>query len=190
MLEIAPAAYFLRKVVSINIPESELNEYTAYKRPTEILCDSGTGTERKENSDQHQQTCPAPVLADRHRLSVFFMATFQASKRATTLSPTIRSLASGVPVVSRLNLTVRAPVSDHDHGHGGSATRSDSQPKWSGGVDLSSAAGLVSRTVTTSGSNFQSSLMVNLISVCSSSMPLYSFPTTLHPHICCEERYT
>ena len=117
------------------------------------------------------------------------MATFQASKRATTLSPTIRSLASGVPVVSRLNLTVRAPASDHDHGHGGSATRSDSQPKWSGGIDVSSAAGLVSRTVTTSEYNFQSSLEANLISVCSFSMPLYSFPTTLHPHFCCEERY-
>jgi len=100
------------------------------------------------------------------------MATFQASKRATTLSPTIRSLASGVPVVSRLNLTVRAPASGHDHGHGGSATRSDSQPKWSGGIDVSSAAGLVSRTVTTSEYNFQSSLEANLISVCSFSMPL------------------
>lgn len=117
------------------------------------------------------------------------MATFQASKRATTLSPTIRSLASGVPVVSRLNLTVRAPTSDHDHGHGRSATRSDSQPKWSGGIDVSPAAGLVSRTVTTSGYNFQSSLEFNLISVCSFSMPLYSFPTTLHSHFCCEERY-
>ncbi|KAL9715818.1 Cytochrome b-c1 complex subunit Rieske, mitochondrial [Leucoagaricus gongylophorus] len=56
------------------------------------------------------------------------MATFQASIRATTLAPTVRTLASGIPFASRLNLTVRAPASEHDHGH---------------------AAGLVSRTVTT-----------------------------------------
>lgn len=28
-----------------------------------------------------------------------------------------------------------------------------------------------------------------LISICSFSMPLYSFPTTLRPHVCCEEGY-
>lgn len=77
------------------------------------------------------------------------MATFQASIRATTLAPTVRTLASGIPFASRLNLTVRAPASEHDHGHGGSAARSDTQPRWSGGIDFSPAAGLVSRTVTT-----------------------------------------
>ncbi|KAF5355960.1 hypothetical protein D9756_004185 [Leucocoprinus leucothites] len=78
------------------------------------------------------------------------MATFQASKRATTLAPTIRTLANGVPTASRLNLTARAQASEHDHGHGESAARSDVQPRWSGGVAFSSA-GLVSKTVTTTG---------------------------------------
>lgn len=78
------------------------------------------------------------------------MATFQATKRATTLAPTIRTLANGVPTASRLNLAARAQPSEHDHAHSQSSSRSDVQPRWSGGASLSSAAGLVSKTVTTS----------------------------------------
>jgi len=77
------------------------------------------------------------------------MATFQATKRATTLAPTVRTLANGVPNTPRLNLSAKAQASAHDHGHAGISPRSDVQPKWSGGLTFSSTAGLVSKTVTT-----------------------------------------
>ncbi|KXN83621.1 Cytochrome b-c1 complex subunit Rieske, mitochondrial [Leucoagaricus sp. SymC.cos] len=82
------------------------------------------------------------------------MATFQASKRVTTLAPTVRTLANGAPTASRLNLAARAQASEHDHGHDHSepTSRSDVQPKWAGGASFSSAAGLVSKTVTTTNS--------------------------------------
>ncbi|KAF9452568.1 ubiquinol-cytochrome c r [Macrolepiota fuliginosa MF-IS2] len=76
------------------------------------------------------------------------MATF-ATKRATTLAPTVRTLASGAPIAPRLNLAARGQASEHDHDHGHSeSSRSDIRPRWAGGVTFS-AAGLVSKTVTT-----------------------------------------
>ncbi|KAF7784698.1 hypothetical protein Agabi119p4_863 [Agaricus bisporus var. burnettii] len=87
------------------------------------------------------------------------MATFQASKRVTTLAPTVRTLSNGVPSASRLNLAARAPASEHGHGHSQSS-RSDVQPKWSGGASFSSTTGLVSKTVTTTKSSlFQQRLI-------------------------------
>ncbi len=93
------------------------------------------------------------------------MATFQATKRATTLAPTVRTLANGVPSTPRLNLAAKAQASAHDHGHGGSSPRSDVQPKWSGGLTFSSTAGLVSKTFTSSKSRSRSRSndLVNLV---------------------------
>jgi len=76
--------------------------------------------------------------------SLLAMATFQAAKRAVNLSPTVRTLPSGVPVAPLLNLSVRAPSSGHDH-HGASGPRSDAQPRWAGGVSRT-PAGLASKT--------------------------------------------
>lgn len=73
------------------------------------------------------------------------MATIQAVKKAVTLSPTVRTLANGVPTAPLLNLAVRAPASGHGHGHGASSPRSDAQPRWAGGVSRTSS-GLVSKT--------------------------------------------
>ncbi|KJA26112.1 hypothetical protein HYPSUDRAFT_36975 [Hypholoma sublateritium FD-334 SS-4] len=74
------------------------------------------------------------------------MATFQAVKKVVTLSPTVRTLPSGIPFAPLLNTAARAP---HDaHGHGAAGPRSDVAPRWVGGISLSSA-GLVSKTSTT-----------------------------------------
>jgi len=76
------------------------------------------------------------------------MASFQAVKKAITSTPTVRTLASGVPAAS-VNLAARAPAG-HDH-HGASGPRVDVQPRWSGGV-VRNSAGLVSKTYTTAPS--------------------------------------
>lgn len=75
------------------------------------------------------------------------MATFQAVKKAVTLTPTVRALPSGVPVAPLLNLSARAPHDPHAHGHS-AGPRSDVAPQWAGGVSRSSS-GLVSKTFTT-----------------------------------------
>lgn len=75
------------------------------------------------------------------------MATFQAVKKVVTLTPTVRTLPSGVPVAPLLNLAARDLSAGHDH-HGAVGPRSDSQPRWAGGVSRTSA-GLSSKTFTT-----------------------------------------
>ncbi|CCM00345.1 uncharacterized protein FIBRA_02375 [Fibroporia radiculosa] len=75
------------------------------------------------------------------------MAAIQLAKKAVTLPPTVRTLASGVPSASLINLSVREPAG-HGHGHGhGVGPRSDVPPKWVGGVSANSSVGLVSRNV-------------------------------------------
>ncbi|KAF5312461.1 hypothetical protein D9619_003481 [Psilocybe cf. subviscida] len=75
------------------------------------------------------------------------MATIHAVKKAVSLPPTVRTLASGVPSTPLLNLSARAPHDPHSHAHGAHAPRSDVAPAWAGGASLSSS-GFVSRTRT------------------------------------------
>ncbi|KAF8807273.1 ubiquinol-cytochrome c r [Phlegmacium glaucopus] len=76
------------------------------------------------------------------------MATFQAVKKAVTLAPTVRTLPSGIPYAPLLNVAARAPHDPHSHGHSDTAVRSDSAPRWAGGISRTSS-GLVSKTFTT-----------------------------------------
>ncbi|CAK5279940.1 unnamed protein product, partial [Mycena citricolor] len=55
-------------------------------------------------------------------------------KKAVTLTPSVRALPSGVPVAPLLNLAARAPADPHAHGHGAAGPRSDSAPRWAGGI--------------------------------------------------------
>lgn len=81
------------------------------------------------------------------------MATFQAVKKAVTLTPSVRTLPSGIPYGPLLNLAVRAPHDTHSHGHSEPGIRSDVAPRWAGGVSRTSS-GLVSKTFTTGQSSF------------------------------------
>ncbi|TDL28769.1 ubiquinol-cytochrome c reductase iron-sulfur subunit [Rickenella mellea] len=75
------------------------------------------------------------------------MATLRPLKKAFTVPPTVRTLPSGVPHASLIDLAVRASPSAHDHGHGGpSGPRSDAIPKFAGGFYKTPANGLVSKT--------------------------------------------
>lgn len=73
------------------------------------------------------------------------MASFHAVKKAVTISPTVRTLPTGVPTVPFLNLVARAPSHGHDdHGHG-PGPRSDRPARFVGGVKTTSS-GLISKT--------------------------------------------
>ncbi|KAI0768634.1 ubiquinol-cytochrome c reductase iron-sulfur subunit [Trametes elegans] len=72
------------------------------------------------------------------------MAAVQLSKKAVTVAPTVRTLASGVPIAPHINLAARAPAG-HDHGHGAAGPRSDIPPRWAANVSRSSS-GLVSKS--------------------------------------------
>jgi len=74
-------------------------------------------------------------------------STFKVVKKAVTLPPTVRTLSSGVPHPTLVNLAAAGGGGHHGHGHSG--PRSDAQPKWSGGTSRSSS-GLVSKTFVTS----------------------------------------
>ena len=64
----------------------------------------------------------------------------------TTLSPTCRTAASGVPIARGLNLRAQSSNVGHDDSHGDSSARTDfTIPKFAGSHSLSSG-GLVSRT--------------------------------------------
>ncbi|EIW86407.1 ubiquinol-cytochrome c reductase iron-sulfur subunit [Coniophora puteana RWD-64-598 SS2] len=75
------------------------------------------------------------------------MSTFNVAKKSLNLAPTVRTLPSGVPHASRLNLAARAPAGDH-HGHDHSGARSD-VPRRLTGAYRSPSAGLVSKTFST-----------------------------------------
>jgi hypothetical protein len=62
----------------------------------------------------------------------------QVLRSAISLSPSARSLASGVPAARAINLAASAGQSSHGHGHGSSGPRSDSQaiPKWVARVEV------------------------------------------------------
>ncbi|KAI0963118.1 hypothetical protein AcW1_000288 [Taiwanofungus camphoratus] len=72
------------------------------------------------------------------------MAAIQLAKKAVTLPPTVRTLASGVPGASFVNFSVREPAG-HGHGHA-SGPRSDVPPSWAGGLSRSPLGGLVSKS--------------------------------------------
>ncbi|KAJ7785909.1 Rieske [2Fe-2S] iron-sulfur domain-containing protein [Mycena metata] len=73
---------------------------------------------------------------------------FNGLKKAVTLTPSVRTMPSGVPAAPLLNLAARAPADPHAHGHGASGPRSDVVPRWSGGISRSSSS-LVSKSYTT-----------------------------------------
>jgi hypothetical protein len=60
------------------------------------------------------------------------MATLAAVKKAVTLPPTVRILASGVPNVPLVNLHAKAPLDPHGHGahQGLTSPRSDGIASW------------------------------------------------------------
>ncbi|KAI0823114.1 ubiquinol-cytochrome c reductase iron-sulfur subunit [Trametes gibbosa] len=75
------------------------------------------------------------------------MAAVQLSKKAVTVAPTVRTLASGVPFAPHISLAVRAPAGHgHDHGHGAAGPRSDVPAKWAGSVSRTSTLGLVNKS--------------------------------------------
>lgn len=71
---------------------------------------------------------------------------FQATKKAFTLSPSVRAFPSGVPVAPLLNLAAKAPAGHDDHGHGPAGPRADKAPRWTGGVSRNPALGVTSKT--------------------------------------------
>ena len=73
-------------------------------------------------------------------------STFKVAKKAVTLPPTVRTLSSGVPHPTLVNLAAVGGGGHHGHGHSG--PRSDVQPKWSGGISRTSSS-LVSKTFVT-----------------------------------------
>lgn len=81
-----------------------------------------------------------------HKLPPSAMASAAVVKKAFTLPPTVRTLASGVPSASFVNLRARAPAHDgHHDGHGSAGPRSDVPAKFAAGFSLSSS-GLTSKT--------------------------------------------
>ncbi|KAI0374530.1 ubiquinol-cytochrome c reductase iron-sulfur subunit [Pilatotrama ljubarskyi] len=90
------------------------------------------------------------------------MAAVQLTKRAVTIPPTVRTLASGVPLAPYINFAVRSPAGPgHDHGHSVPGPRSDVPPKWAGSVSRTSTLGLVSKSYAAAPVTgvFQKSLM-------------------------------
>lgn len=82
----------------------------------------------------------------------FAMAAAFVSKKAFTAPPTVRTLASGVPSASLVNLAVRSPAGHgHEHGHGAVGPRSDAPSRWAGGLSSNNTTGLVSRTYSSGG---------------------------------------
>ncbi|KAF7975746.1 hypothetical protein HWV62_44433 [Athelia sp. TMB] len=73
------------------------------------------------------------------------MASFAAVKKAVTLSPTVRTLPSGLPAAPLLNLAARSSSHGHDHSHG-TGPRSDKPARFTGGVSKGYTGGLVSKT--------------------------------------------
>ncbi|KAJ7655195.1 Rieske [2Fe-2S] iron-sulfur domain-containing protein [Mycena polygramma] len=73
---------------------------------------------------------------------------FNGLKKAVTLTPSVRTLPSGVPAAPLLNLAARAPADPHAHGHGAAGPRTDVAPRWAGGVSRSSS-GLISKSYLT-----------------------------------------
>ncbi|KAF7306602.1 Cytochrome b-c1 complex subunit Rieske, mitochondrial [Mycena indigotica] len=64
---------------------------------------------------------------------------YNGLKKAVTLAPSVRTLPSGVPAAPLLNLSARAPADPHAHGHGAVGPRSDTPPRWTGGVSNTSS---------------------------------------------------
>lgn len=107
------------------------------------------------------------------------MATFQAVKKAVTLSPTVRTLSSGVPNAPLVNLAAKAPAG-HGHGHGASGPRSDVAPKWAGGVS-NAHSGLSSKTYMNGKYACLVDVVFRLTRYRSAGQPLLG--TALHSHL-------
>ena len=116
-------------------------------------------------------------------IQLIVMATLQAVKKAVTLTPTVRVLPSGIPYAPLLNLAAKAPYDPHSHGHSDIVVRSDSAPRWAGGV-VRTSCGLVSKTFTTGRLFFFSAFFFQFLI---SSLVLsfaFQLPTTTHPYVC------
>jgi hypothetical protein len=123
-------------------------------------------------------------------LSVFIpaaMATLHAVKKAVTLPPTVRTLASGAPYAPLVNARARAALDDHAD-HSAHGPRGDRISSWAHSVS-SSPAGLVSKSHFTREFEQQqdeSSMLTELATVQSAllaspssvSSPLPPFPAT------------
>ncbi|KAI0803031.1 Rieske [2Fe-2S] iron-sulfur domain-containing protein [Irpex lacteus] len=72
------------------------------------------------------------------------MAAFQLTKKALSLPPTVRTLASGVPSASLINLNARAPAHGDHHAHGEVGPRSDVPAAWASKLSTT-PVGLVSK---------------------------------------------
>ncbi|KAI9059674.1 ubiquinol-cytochrome c reductase iron-sulfur subunit [Trametes sanguinea] len=89
------------------------------------------------------------------------MAAVQLAKKAVTVPPTVRTLASGVPVAPLIDLKVRAPAGHgHEHGHS-HGPRSDLPARWATKVARSPSLGLFNKSYTAAPVTgvFQKSLM-------------------------------
>ena len=84
------------------------------------------------------------------------MASAAVIKKAFTLPPTVRTLASGVPTASLLNIQARAHGEHHDHGHA-AGPRSDAPSAFASSLKLSSQ-GLVQNTFASRTSCFRAAL--------------------------------
>ncbi|KAI0344131.1 ubiquinol-cytochrome c r [Trametopsis cervina] len=94
------------------------------------------------------------------------MAAFQLTKKAFTLPPTVRTLASGVPSASLLNLQARSSGHGDHHAHGEAGPRSDVPPAWSTKIS-STPSGLVSTNFASAKTTgvFQQRLMHTSVAV-------------------------
>lgn len=117
------------------------------------------------------------------------MAATFLSKKAVTVPPTIRTLASGVPSASLINLNVRSPAGHGHHEHGAAGPRSDAPSKWVGGVSANLFSGVVSKTHFTGMSSSHLDSFYNTIRALKQnhfhfsylSSHLRSISTTVHP---------
>ncbi|KAJ8454084.1 hypothetical protein ONZ45_g5708 [Pleurotus djamor] len=97
------------------------------------------------------------------------MATVRAVKKAVTIPPTVRTLASGVPSAPLLNLAAR---DNSEHGHG--SVRADAPSRFVGGVSRGSVSGLVSKTYINASSVVQPRLLHTSAVVKESEVPDFS----------------
>ena len=110
--------------------------------------DASLSTLDWSSRDAHSSDGPGISTASQLSLSLYdqMASTFKVVKKAVTLPPTARTLSSGVPHPTLVNLA--AVGGGGHHGHGPSGPRTDAQPKWSGGVSRTTS-GLVSKTFVT-----------------------------------------
>ena len=107
-------------------------------------------------------------------------STFKVAKKAVTLPPTVRTLSSGVPHPTLVNLAAVGGGGHHGHGH--SSPRSDVQPKWSGGVSRTSS-GLVSKTFVTCTKIHAFFVVTLFLTTAPFSTRQHLLTTTVYPYL-------